>query len=124
MITYQTIIYLFIILSILLLILLIMRNKTNSTNLTNSTNKIETYHDINPYHFHWDMFKCLDPECLMKKTKKCYDNCNTWGETGGRHNCRLRCLDYSDQYIEQLRFNNYNFGRVLPKIKYFSLLNE
>jgi hypothetical protein len=89
----------------------------------NKRNKkaVEGYHDITPYDFHWDMFKCLDMDCLKNKTKKCYDWCNNWGESGGRHNCRMRCLDYADQYAEQLKFNNYNFNRILPKFKWAAL---
>ena len=83
--------------------------------------EIEGYYDLAPYEFHWNMFKCYDMECLKNKTRKCYEWCDNIGETGGRHNCRMRCLDYSDQDAVQLKFNNYTFGRILPRFKYFSL---
>ena len=82
--------------------------------------KIEGYYDIAPYEFHWDMFKCFDFECLKDRTKKCYDWCANWGEPGGRENCRMRCMDYADEYATSLKFNNYTFGRILPKFKYFA----
>ena len=78
----------------------------------------EGYYDITPYEFHWDIFKCYDDKCLRKKAKECYDWCNNWGETGGRHNCRMRCLDYADQQAEHLKLGDYFFHRNLPKIKY------
>ncbi len=83
--------------------------------------KIEPYYDITPYNFHWNIFKCLDVDCLKKKSKECYDWCNNWSELGGRHNCRMRCLDYADIQASQLKFNNYFWNRELPKFKYYAL---
>ncbi len=82
---------------------------------------IEGYYDMIPYKYHWDMFKCLDMECLKEKTKICHDWCNNWGETGGRENCRMRCMDFADQYAEQLKLNNVIWNRILPKFEYASM---
>lgn len=83
--------------------------------------KVEGYYDITPYDYHWDMFKCLDMDCLKNKTKKCYDWCENWGETGGRHNCRMRCLDFADEFATQLKYNNVLWNRILPKFQFTRL---
>jgi hypothetical protein len=106
-----------ILISILTIIIIIKYNHPKYINDGNN-NSIEGYYDITPYDFHWNMFKCLDMECLKDKSLKCYNHCNHWGESGGRHNCRLRCLDYADQYASQLKLNNILWNRILPKFKY------
>ena len=84
----------------------------------------ESFYDLTPYKYHWDIFKCLDGKCIRQKGKDCYDWCNKWPEDGGRHNCRLVCLDNSDLMYQELKLDNYIFGRLLPKFNEVSLLNE
>lgn len=100
-----------VIIIILIIILLIFSKRDN----------IENYHDITPYDFHWDIFKCYDGKCLRSKAKKCYDWCNHWGETGGRHNCRMRCLDYADQQADYMKLHDVIWNRNMPKFKHFTL---
>lgn len=88
-------------------------------NILKSVDQIENYYDMTPYDLHWNIFKCYTPQCVKDEARKCYNWCD--GRTYSKQHCRIRCLDYADQYIEQLKFNNYTFNRILPKFKYFAL---
>ena len=111
---------LFIILFILILILILipyfLQNNNNQT--------IEHYWDITPYKYHWNIFKCLDGDCIRDESKKCYRWCDKWAEPGAQENCRYRCLDYADLMYDQYKFNNYTFDRVLPKFEEWSILRN
>ena len=85
---------------------------------------VEGYHDITPYEYHWDMFKCYDMDCLKDQSFKCYRWCDNWPEDGGRHNCRLRCLDYADMFAYDVKLNDYTFGGVQPRLEEHSILRD
>lgn len=86
--------------------------------------KVEGYWDITPYNKHWDIFSCYDGKCIKNKSYECYKWCDYIAEPGARENCRMRCMDYADQMYDQLKYSNYQFNRLLPKIGDYSLLNE
>jgi len=90
----------------------------------NKSTQIESFYDVTPYYYHWNMFKCLDNDCVKDESFKCYRWCDKWAELGGKHNCRLRCLDYADIMIMQLRSNHYNFNKILPKFEENSILQN
>ena len=98
---------------ILLLVYIINKNKQ----------QIEHYWDITPYPLHYDIFKCLDMRCVRATSYKCNRWCDKWPESGGRENCRLRCMDYADQQADYIKFNTYNFYKILPKFKKHALYN-
>lgn len=85
---------------------------------------MEGYADIAPYGLHWDIFKCLDMNCVQEKGYKCHEWCNMWAEPGAQQNCRMRCEDFSDIQAEQLKFMDYRWNYLLPKFKLYSLLND
>lgn len=82
--------------------------------------KVEGYYDVQPYEYHWDIFKCYDYPCVLDKSYKCYKACNKMDEEGAQHNCRQRCLDYADIQIEQLRLPNRDFNYLLPTFEQYS----
>jgi hypothetical protein len=84
----------------------------------------ESFYDITPYEAHWDIFKCLDPECVKKKSYDCYKWCDNWDEKGGSENCRLRCSDYADEQFDYLKFNDYTFNYLLPKFDKVTILKD
>jgi hypothetical protein len=88
---------------------------------------VEGFWDVLPYDYHWNMFKCLDMECLKKQTKICHDACSEIkkkdkfvfsddqdAKVSTRENCKMRCMDFADQYSEQLKLNNILWNRILP----------
>ena len=83
--------------------------------------KIEPYWDITPYKYHWNIFKCLDMDCIKKRSYICNRWCDSWAELGGSENCRLRCTDYADQQADYIKFNNYTWGKTLPKFSQYAL---
>lgn len=85
---------------------------------------VEHYYDLVPYDYVWDIYKCYNGNCIRKKGKNCYDWCKNWPEPGGKGNCRLVCLDDSDIMYQYLKFNDYNFNKMFPRFKEFSLLND
>lgn len=105
-----------IILTILLIFLSYIKFRTNKC--------YENYYDITPYQYHYNIFRCLDDNCIREESKKCYDWCDNWGEPGGRHNCRMRCLDYADIQHKQVSFSHYTFNKALPRFYKFSILNK
>lgn len=74
-----------------------------------------------PYKYHWDIFKCYDYPCVLKNSYSCYLYCNKLEEDGARHNCRMRCLDYADMQIEQLRIPHRDFNYLLPTFKPYAV---
>lgn len=85
--------------------------------------EIEPYYDVLPYKYHWNIFKCLTPECIKKEGYKCYKECDTIPELGAGENCRMRCMDYSDQQFDQIKFQDYRFHGLLPSFYNYTLLN-
>ena len=94
---------------------------------------IRIYYDITPYEAHWDIFKCLDPQCVKDKSYKCYkwcDNINgsgissTSGTDGAAENCRLRCADYADEMFDSLKFQNYTWNYLLSRFDKVTLLKD
>ena len=90
----------------------------------NKKDEIEHYWGITPYNYHWNIFKCLDGDCIRDESRKCYRWCDNWEEEGGSDNCRYKCMDYADIMYDQLKFNNYTFNRVLPRFEEWSLLRN
>ena len=84
----------------------------------------EPFYDITPYELHWDTFKCLDSECVKKNSYECYKWCDHWPEFGGAENCRLRCSDYADEMMDSIKFQNYTWGRMLPRFDKVSILKD
>jgi len=103
------------ILLIVLLIPLTIKNNTKNT---------EHYYDITPYSYHWNLFKCYDMDCVNKKGLACYKWCNKWAESGGKHNCRIKCLDFGDIQSDNLKYNNYTWNSLLPHFSKISLLSN
>jgi hypothetical protein len=89
-----------------------------------SKDKTEGYWDLTPYKYHWNIYKCYDSDCIKKKGYECYQYCDKITNEGARRNCRMRCLDESDIEFVNLRFNNYTFGSILPKLKDHALTNN
>ena len=86
--------------------------------------KYENYYDITPYNVHWAIFKCLDGDCVKKKSYECYNWCNNWPEAGASENCKMRCMDYADQMFDSLKTQNYTWINLLPEFSKYTLLNE
>lgn len=84
----------------------------------------EGFYDITPYEAHWDIFKCLDPECVKKKSYDCYKWCDNVDEPAASENCRLRCADYADEQFDSLKFNDYTFNYLLPKFDKVTILKD
>lgn len=101
---------------ILLIVICLLNN--------NKINKKEHYYNITPYKLHYDMFKCLDTRCLKKEVAKCYNWCDNIAEPGASENCRLDCMDDSDQQADVLKFNDYTWNRILPKFKPIALYRK
>lgn len=85
---------------------------------------IEGFADVVPYYLHWNIFRCYSEDCVRQEGKKCYQWCHRWGEPGATNNCRMRCFDYADQMMDQLKFNDYTFYNRLPHFLGDSLLND
>lgn len=105
------------ILIILYILLLIYTSRVEPTNT-------EHFWNIIPYQYHWDIFKCLDKECLYKKGKACFDWCNNIREDNAAQQCRIGCSDTVDQFNQSLLFDYYTFNVLLPKFKKVSLYNK
>lgn len=85
---------------ILLCILLILLYKNN---------QVEPYYNITPYNLHWDIYKCLDGGCVIKKSYDCYEYCKYIVESGARQQCEVGCLDVGDEMFDFLKYQNYNW---------------
>ena len=120
---------------IIISILIICLINANVYNELPKDRNIEPFWDITPYEKHWDLFKCLDPECAIDKSYKCNKWCDYWealgksekgnavqGKEGGAENCRLRCSDYADQQFDYLKWQDYTWNYLNPKFKEVSLL--
>lgn len=92
--------------------------------LLKQTSQKEHYYDLTPYNLHWDIFKCLDADCVIKKSYICYKWCDNWDEPGGSENCRTRCADYADEMFDSLKFQDYTFSYLLPRFKKVSILTD
>jgi len=109
--------------------LIIKYNKSvKPSNLSNSfvltSDKVEHYYDITPYEAHWNIFKCLDQECIRKKGYECYEWCKNWEESGGSENCKMRCADYADEMFDSLKYQNYTWNYLLPRFDKVSILKD
>ncbi len=87
-------------------------------------NKIEPYYDITPYNMHWDIFKCLDANCIKDASYKCYRWCDMVREEGAATNCKTRCLDYADEMFDSLKLQNYTWSYLLPEFEHVTMLNK
>ena len=99
-------------------IILAIRYKKSTEVLT------ESFYDIAPYDLHWNIFKCLDPECVKKTSYECYKWCDNWEENAAAENCRVKCSDYADEQFDSLKFNDYTFNYLLPKFNKVTILKD
>ena len=86
----------------------------------------ETFYNITPYNLHWDIYKCLEGDCVVKESYKCYEYCRNIAEDGARQQCEIECLDIGDEVYDFLKYQNYNWP-LLKANKYFknySILND
>jgi hypothetical protein len=83
---------------------------------------IEHFYDITPYQFHWDIFKCLDAECIRNKSYECYNWCYNIEEPGAKENCKMRCSDYADEQTDNLKLQHYQWNYLNPRFEHVSLL--
>lgn len=84
----------------------------------------EHFWDLAPYNLHWDIFKCLDGDCVRKKSYECNQWCDNWDEPGGSTNCKMRCLDYADQMYDSLKFQDHTWNYLLPRFDKVSILED
>lgn len=82
----------------------------------------EHFWDITPYNKHWEIFKCLDPQCIKDTSYQCYKFCDHISEEGASRNCRMRCLDYADQQFDYLKFQDYTWNYLNPRFKQVTVL--
>ena len=99
---------------IIIAVILILISLHNNTT-------IEGYYGLTPYKYHWNIFKCLTSDCLIKESYKCNRWCDKWAEPGGRANCRVRCLDYADQQADSIKHNNYTWFWALPLLNKYAI---
>lgn len=85
---------------------------------------MEPFYDITPYEAHWDIFKCLTPQCVRSKGYECYKWCDKIDEPGARENCRMRCADYSDEQFDYWKFQKYNWDIINPEFSRYSILED
>ena len=89
-----------------------------------SVKLMEPFYDITPYSSHWQIFKCLDPECIRRRGKECYDWCDNVDEEGAKKNCRMRCADYADMQFDQYKFQRRNWFFRNNDFSRYSLLTD
>lgn len=112
-------ILLYVIIVIIVIFIVIM-----SINNNKRKQVIEHFYDIIPYEYHMRIFRCLTNQCVLKESYNCKRWCDDYNELGAQERCRMRCSDYADIQNEQLRFNRYNLGSLLPKFKDHNMFND
>lgn len=99
---YLVIIYMIYILLLVLIIMLMF------------VDNVEHYQNIVPYSYNWNIFKCLDRYCVIKKSYDCYKYCQTLDDViGGDQQCQLQCLDLGDEMFDYIKYQNYTWGNEL-----------
>lgn len=69
----------------------------------------EHYYDITPYNLHWNVFKCLNGTCAIKKSYDCFKYCDYIKESGAMQQCKVSCLNVGDEMFDYLKYQNYNW---------------
>jgi len=94
---------------IVLFIIIIFKSKNN--------NVIERYNNHLPYDFHWNIYKCLNQDCVKKNAFECYRTCENKFKKklydGIYLRCKKNCLDHADMQFNHLKYNNYIFNDSL-----------
>ena len=85
----------------------------------------EHYYNMIPYKFIYNIYKCLNTDCVLREGRKCYDFCDGFPEPAARHTCRQRCFDHADILMsDSLKFNWRNFNYQMPRFKAWALFNK
>lgn len=107
-------------------------------------NKKETFYNILPYSYDWNIYKCLDMDCVKQKSLKCFEACDSvhksdkidrpefykiWKNKKNLHisdveQCKMACMNEGDHQSDVLKWNNYTWNSLLPKFSKVSLLNK
>lgn len=93
-------------------------------------NRYETYYDVLPYKYDWDIYKCLDMDCVKQKSLDCFNACETLEQNklttrdGTIEQCQMACMNHGDLQADVLKWDNYTWNSLLPKFSKVSLLNK
>lgn len=90
----------------------------------NSKVKYERYENILPYKYMWNIYSCYSIPCTLKKSYNCYKWCNNWKEPSAREECRVNCLNIGDIQSDVIKFNDYTWSIIQPKLTKYSIINK
>jgi hypothetical protein len=88
--------------------------------------RYEHFYDIIPYNIVWGIDKCLEGNCVIKKSYDCYKYCQTIQDDIAKQKCEVECLNIGDEMFDYLKYQNYNWPLKSTNIHFrnYSLLND
>ncbi len=119
--SYSFLISLIVIIDIIILAVVISKLFWHAKNKKKHT---ENYYNILPYPYMWNVYSCYSMPCTKEESYKCYKWCNFWEEPGARQECWLNCLNIGDIQSDVIKYNDYNWSVIQPKLAQYSMINK